>query len=85
MDTKTGQIFNFKDEVDLLMAKEKNPNLKEMSNECICIGEDKTRECMFYRELRKVKDDNPDNYKSFCVANRKQRRKFKCFAKEKEV
>ena len=32
MDTKTGQIFDFKNEEELKRAKEKNPNLQELPN-----------------------------------------------------
>ena len=65
MDIKTGQIFDFANEEELKRAKEKNSNLKELSN---C----KKEFCEYYTLERG---------KRFCMASRKTRRNRKCFVR----
>ena len=63
MDTRTGEIFDFKNKQELKKASEANPYLVEINCDLICD----------FRVER--------NGKSFCTANRKQRRKIKCQVK----
>lgn len=67
MDTRTGELFGFKNQQELDEAKKNNPFLVEVDYDLICD----------FREKR--------NEKTFCIANRMQRRLIKCQIKRKNA
>ena len=71
MDTETGEIFDFKNIEELFKAQKKNPNLVEVNCDKGC-------------DFRIRKTVGSEGEKTFCIANRSQRRRIKCQIK-KEV